>query len=247
MLPWQEETHLFFHPVSILSIYHSLFCPFTVVWLYLDTNCEPVIPLSGSHVWRFPDPAPRTQCALIPGPSLLWSLWRDAVRTGQTRAQVWRWGKWGDETWIRKDTLMWSTNFLEEWFVTLIKYAPSVPLSCSVGLLLPGSLTHAAPCRMWTKLPQALCIQHPKQLQRSSETASVHHLAEQQPVPASVHHWVGVQCRDGLHLHRGDQPHPLTHTNGRPPVLWSVLDYYCEVGFPVGNIYLTTSNSFVLS
>lgn len=78
----------------------------------------------------------------------------------------------------------------------------------------PASLICAAPCRMWTELPQALCIQHPKQLQRSPKTAPVHHFPRQQPVPASVHHWVGVQCRDGLYLHRGDQPHPLAHTNG---------------------------------
>lgn len=56
----------------------------------------------------------------------------------------------------------------------------------------PASLIHAAPCRMWTKLPQALRIQHPKQLQWSSQAASVHHILKQQPVPAPLHHRVGV-------------------------------------------------------
>lgn len=86
--------------------------------------------------------------------------------------------------------------------------------STSSTPLLPGSLIYAAPCRMWTKLPQTLCIQHPEQLQWSSEKASVHHLSEQQPVPASVHHWINIQCRDSIHLRRRCCPHPLTHTNG---------------------------------
>lgn len=87
-------------------------------------------------------------------------------------------------------------------------------LLCCLAAVPACSLIHAAPCRMWTELPQALCIQHPEQLQWSSQTASIHHLPEQQPVPASLHHWVGVQCRDGLHLHRRCCSHPLTHTNG---------------------------------
>lgn len=192
------------HPFS-----HSLCCPVSsliVSWHPLWPHSTPVISFSGSHVWRFPNSASCTQRALIPGPSLLWSLWRDAVRTGQTRAQVWRWGKLGDKVWIRKDDVVckfiWEMNC-------------NTHQICSISSThLPGFLIHAAPCRMWTKLPQALCIQHPKQLQWSSETASVHHLSEQQPVPASLHHWVSVQCRDGLHVRRGHQPHPLTHTNG---------------------------------
>lgn len=116
------------------------------------------------------------------------------------------------------------TNFSKKWILTLIKYAPSPPLSYPLVLW-----SNAAPCRMWTKLPQALCVQHPKQLQWSSQKASVHHLPEQQPVPASLHHWVSVQCRDGLHLHRGHQPYSLTHSNGTDgfmhTILWSVLDY----------------------
>lgn len=63
-------------------------------------------------------------------------------------------------------------------------------VSLNIPLLIPcpGSLIRAAPCRMWTELPQALRIQHPKQLQRSSQTSSVHHLPQQQPVPAPLHH-----------------------------------------------------------
>lgn len=79
---------------------------------------------------------------------------------------------------------------------------------------LAGIMMHAAPCRLRPELPQALCIQHPEQLQWSSQAAPVHHLPGQQPVPASLHHRFGVQCGDDFHLHRGEQPHPLTHTNG---------------------------------
>lgn len=55
------------------------------------------------------------------------------------------------------------------------------------SLSLPGIVMHGAPCRMWPELPQALCIQYPKQLQRGSQAASVHHLPGQQPVPAPLH------------------------------------------------------------
>lgn len=77
---------------------HSLFCPvdaLIISWHPLWPRSTSVISFSGSHFWRFPNSAPRTERALIPGPGLLWSLWRDAVRTSQTRAQVWRWGKKG--------------------------------------------------------------------------------------------------------------------------------------------------------
>lgn len=86
-------------------------------------------------------------------------------------------------------------------------------------LSLAGITMHAAPCRMRTELPQALCIQHPEQLQWSSQAALVHHLPGQQPVPASLHHRFGVQCGDDFHLHRGEQPYPLTHTNGTNPFI----------------------------
>lgn len=104
-----------------------------------------------------------------------------------------------------EDTLL-GTEFVCE-TGTLTLTSPSSPS-------LPGFGMHAAPCRMWAELPQAMCIQHPKQLQRSSQAAPIHHLPGQQPVPASLHHRFWVQCGDDLHLHRGQQPHPLTHTNG---------------------------------
>lgn len=91
--------------------------------------------------------------------------------------------------------------------VTLTLTNPSSPS-------LPDVVMHTAPCRMWTELPQEMRIQHPKQLQRSSQAAPIHHLPGQQPVPASLHHRLWVQCGHDLHQHRGEQPHPLTHTNG---------------------------------
>lgn len=104
-----------------------------------------------------------------------------------------------------EDTLVGTDFVCERGTLTLTN--PSSPS-------LPGIVMHAAPCRMRTELPQAMCVQHPKQLQRSSQAAPIHHLPGQQPVPASLHHRFWVQCGDDLHLHWGDQPHPLTHTNG---------------------------------
>lgn len=115
----------------------------------------------------------------------------------------------------------------------------------------PALLISAAPCRMRTKLPQALCIQHPKQLQRGSQTSSVHHLPQQQPVPAPLHHWVNIQCRDRFHLRGGRQPHPLTHPDGTGELTHTILtlcsQYSFKLGSPMDNIYATTSNKFVLS
>lgn len=103
----------------------------------------PVFPWSGSHVWRFPDSAARTQRALVPGPGLLRPLWRDAVRTGQTGAQVWRWGKWGDEVshFDVVHTFLWEINYNTHQICSI-----SSPLSCSVDLLLLWSMPPPAGC-----------------------------------------------------------------------------------------------------
>ncbi|CAF97464.1 unnamed protein product, partial [Tetraodon nigroviridis] len=108
-----------------------------------------------------------------------------------------------------EDTLL-GTNFVCK------RETPTVT-NLSSPSLSSLSLMHGAPCRMWTELPQAMRVQHPEQLQRSPQAAPLHHLPGQQPVPAPLHHRFWVQCGDDLHLHRGEQPHPLTHTNASDP------------------------------
>lgn len=81
------ETHFFPLPVFILSADPSRLFPNT----YLPHCDRHHFFSSGRHFWRFPDSTPRTQRALVPGPGLLWPLWRDAVWTGPTRPEVWRW------------------------------------------------------------------------------------------------------------------------------------------------------------